>query len=131
VAFRYEIPQSAPLMDVLIEDEITEFRFPSGARAGGELLRSIPSETRLDPPLVVEAPGAAWVSVAEAGALQSMHLRHYDADTLVVRLPQFGPEPKLAVRAKSPWTSPWRLLTVGPARESVERAALAEQIGAP
>jgi len=118
VAFRYVIPRSAPLDDILIADEVTEFRFASGiapattASASGE---------RLTPPFVVEAPGAGWVAVSEvaAGDYPRMTLLRTGGGKLQVILPRTENEPWVAFSARTPLTTPWRVIAIGASRESV------------
>ena len=81
VAFRYVIPKSTPLAEILIENEDTEFRFAADAAAFPSLFFSgfeaktahqspmavsrIPSEAVIAVPLLLEQPNMGWIEIAE------------------------------------------------------------------
>src|SRR5579863_689167 len=73
VAFRYVIPRSSPLEDLLLEDETTEFALAQdgmakpAANAPGVDLSRIDGETHLALPFSVEQPGTGWVGITEVG----------------------------------------------------------------
>jgi hypothetical protein len=54
-----------------------------------------------------------------------MHLRHYAGDILVTRLPMLPEDREVSVKTHSPWTSPWRVLTIGASAEAVRDAKIA------
>ena len=62
VAFRYVIPKSTPLEEILIRDEATEFNF---AQPG--VLSHLDAKSDFDLPFVVEQPGIGWVAITDAG----------------------------------------------------------------
>ncbi len=118
VAFRYIIPPSAPLLDLKVRDEFTEFRFAKDARAETGALAAVPDTTVLRPPVAVQVPGA-WVSIQEEGK-DNFTLRHFAGNKLVLRLPRLPAEPELVLNTHTTWTSSWREILVGPTRESVQ-----------
>ncbi len=119
VAFRYLVPTSTPLEEILIENESTEFRF------AGDPPPRLP-ESSVPLPFTVEEPGAAWIEITEVrgGNFPSMHLLPSDDRTLISRLPQHGDTPKLAVEAKTPLVGPWRVLVIAPTRERLNDAKI-------
>jgi alpha-glucosidase len=139
VAFRYVIPKSTMLEELMIEEEETEFHFAADAHAVPALLSDfkaapaaarpmklseIPEDSLIALPLVAEAPGVGWISIGE-GRRQGyppMFLNHEEGTTLVSALPPLANDPHLAVDTTTPFTCPWRVLRIGPTRESVTSA---------
>jgi alpha-glucosidase len=79
-------------------------------------VRQIPAHSLLGLPLLVELPGIGWSAVLEANLTDyaGMYLAREDArGPLVSRLSPHPDEPKVAVRAKLPHDSPWRLILFG------------------
>jgi alpha-glucosidase len=121
VAFRYIIPRSAPLDDLLVADEITEYRFappwpPLSA-----------ADQPVATPFIVEAPGVAWVAIAESAPYNfaSIKLQHTGEGKLATILPRSADKPWLSVATKTPFTTPWRIISIGPTRESVGHSQVA------
>lgn len=102
VAFRYIIPPSTPLMEIFIAEEATEFRFGQNVST--------------DP---VFQAGAAWVKVTESkpGIYPHMRLAKYDQTTLITRLTH-------PFEGATPLTCPWRIIAIGPDRESAQKSAI-------
>ena len=123
IAFRYIVPPSPPMMEIFFRDEITEFRFSAARR-----LSAVPESTVLQPPFAVEVPGIAWVSVQQADAEKLFTLRHYEGNSLVLRLPRLAEDPTFVVKSHPTWTSPWRALLVGPSEASVRSADFLDQL---
>lgn len=115
VAFRYVIPRSTPLEEILIEDELTEFDF------GGV---AVPAHGTL--PLVWEQPGGGWVEVAEVGEARypRAELARAERSILVTRLAPRADDSHLAYLGATPLTTPWRVIIVGREREHLEQAEI-------
>jgi hypothetical protein len=105
VAFRYRIPQSAPLRQVQIADETTEFDVLHREKAAPAL------------PFVTEVPDVAWVALTEAQKpdFPQMHLDQDDDGVLRVRLERRKDAvPDVAYQGQTPLTMPWRVIFVNP-----------------
>ncbi len=134
VAFRYVMPEQAQAGEFRLVKEGTQFRISKDAIAYPILLRSYRTSyenefvrlnlTRIDQdmivglPLLMEAPGVAWVAITEAGLDQyaGMYLcgAPGNGNTLLqMRLSPNLDDPKLAVIGSLPHRSPWRVLLVG------------------
>jgi hypothetical protein len=118
VAFRYVIPPSAPLTEIFLRDEFTEFRFAGDVKA----VRQMPADSVLNIPAALETP-AGWISIGEAGAKSPMHLRPYEG-RLVVRMPRLAEDPRLVLKTRAPWTSAWRVVAIGGSEGAVRRAGI-------
>ena len=108
VAFRYAIPRSTPLDDILIEDELTEFNFAE---------RSEP--TNLDLPAAVAGPAGEWIGISEipVPGFPHMSLSHTEDGILRGRLPRSSAYPLVAFEGRTPLVCPWRVLTFAGDRE--------------
>jgi alpha-glucosidase len=109
VAFRYLHPRQTPLEELLIADEVTEFRFP----------QKVETAARVPLPLMVPQPGAGWIAITEvrAGAYPPASLAHLDANTMVTRLARLPGNPDLALEGTTPLTGPWRVVIFGPDKD--------------
>jgi alpha-glucosidase len=105
VAFRYVLPRQTPLEELLLDDEVTEFRFP----------QKVDTPERVPLPLIVPAPGVGWIAITEvrAGAYPPASLAHLDASALVTRLVHPANSPNIALEGATPLTGPWRVLIFG------------------
>lgn len=145
VAFRYIIPKSTPLDEILIENEDTEFRFAADGAAFPWLLLGfdakpqqqtqlplsrIPSNSVIAIPLLLEQPNTVWVEITEEAvkAFPRLYLNHPEGTTLVTSLPPLSRDPHLALDARTPLTSSWRVLVVGETREDVANSKLLEEL---
>jgi alpha-glucosidase len=110
VAFRYVIPQQAPMFDLLVEDDMTEFHFAQGV--------PVPDKTVL--PFVEPVPGG-WVEISETrvSGLGPTTLVRSEDHILVTHLPDTANDPGVAYSGTTPWTGPWRILTVSAVREKL------------
>jgi hypothetical protein len=108
VAFRYVIPPSTPLTEILIAEEATEFHFAQ--------------EISADPILHL---AAGWVKITESkpGSYPPMHLTRSDQTTELTRLVRSGDQ-KIAFEGTTPLTCPWRIVAIGPNRDSVLKSAI-------
>jgi alpha-glucosidase len=113
VAFRYVIPESTPLEDILIRDEGTEFNF-----AQPSVLSHLPAKPDYDLPFEVRLPGGDWVAIAAGPeSASSMYPRTYLVRTetgMKTSLARSQTEPSVAFVGKTPLTWPWRVVLVGP-----------------
>jgi alpha-glucosidase len=133
VAFRYILPDSIGLNEIPIASEKTEFRFAKDATTYPLLvdgfqtayedgyhtmpLSAIHPDSLVALPLLAELPGVAWVAITEANIdnYAGMYLQHNgkDARMLTSRLSPSVEDPALAVLARAPVQSPWRVIMIG------------------
>src|SRR5262249_46832378 len=72
VAFRYVIPRTTPLQEILIDSEMTEFSFAQNGNGRANAterdvrLSSISRDVRIALPFLVDQPGVAKVAIAES-----------------------------------------------------------------
>lgn len=111
VAFRYVIPRSQPLDEILIDDEATEFSFAK--ELGKQISPTLP--------FTAEQPGIGWVVVTEVAAKGYPHmaLLRSEPKTMVTRLDRLASNPALAVHTNTPLTSSWRVILIGDSRAHV------------
>jgi alpha-glucosidase len=145
VAFRYVIPKSVPLDEILIENEDTEFRFAADADSFPGLLSGfdakphqqshltlsqIPSDAVIVVPFVFEQPGVGWIAIAEAArkGYPRLFLNRPDGTTLISSLPPLHQDPHLALDTTTPLTSSWRLLLIGASRENVTGSKILDDL---
>lgn len=113
VAFRYVMPPSNPLKEVLLRDEATEFNF-----ADPGALKNLGSKTDFDLPFVLEEPGVGCVVITAAGP--GVSSGKYPAaylvrsgDGLITNLPRSTKDPEVAFTGTTPLVWPWRVVMVG------------------
>jgi len=108
VAFRYIIPPSTALMDILIDDELTEFAIAGSAQPTG-----------LNPPVAFALPGDGWIGISEVAkpGFSPMELSRARNGVLVAHLAREASNPRLAYQGKPPLVCPWRVLTFAADRE--------------
>jgi alpha-glucosidase len=136
IAFRYVIPRSSPLEELLLEDETTEFAFGEGGTAyladgrGVELGR-IEEKARLGLPLVVEQPGVGWVGISEVGTrgYPRAYLARSEGTVLITRLAAQESAPGLVFEGATPLTCPWRVVVVGRDRKRLMEAEILKGLG--
>jgi alpha-glucosidase len=117
VAFRYILPRSTPLEEILIRDEATEFNF---AQPGA--LSHLDAKPDYDLPFVLEEPGVGWVAITAAGLELSSgkYPRTYlipSAAGMLTNLARSTKEPTVAFTGTTPLVWPWRVVMAGPDRE--------------
>lgn len=119
VAFRYVIPRSTPLDDIVIEDEVTEFDV-----AG----RADPSSATL--PAAVPGPGGGWIGIAELPppGFPGMRLARGPEGVVRAHLPRSSSNPAVAFEGRTPLVGPWRILTFAGSRDQALRIALAREL---
>lgn len=110
VAFRYVLPWSAPLADLLIADEVTEFHFAAGAAA----LKGVPETGEVALPYTADLPRSP-VEILETGVagFPMASLARLNADTLVTRLPRLAGDAEVAYKGHAPWVGPWHVILLG------------------
>jgi len=109
VAFRYVIPKQAPLLNLLIDEEETEFHFAYPAVR--------PAQAPL--PYIEEAPGVGWLGIFESrmAGFPPMSLVRNEPNSLASHLPGRPHDPAVAYSGTTPWTGPWRIIAVASSRE--------------
>src|SRR5579872_2907194 len=122
VAFRYVVPESTPLLPMLVENELTEFALAEDADA----VSRIAPGAMITLPFVVEQRGMGWVAINEerSGTYPRMYLGRQDGNILISRLPPGRDESAVAWQGNTPMTCPWRILAIGATRESVTQSKL-------
>ena len=123
VAFRYIVPKQFPLIDLLLEDEATQFHFAYDAAADR------PARTGL--PYIEQAPGMGWLGIYESPlpGFPGMSLIRTDAHTMIGHLPDHPHDPGVAYEGVTPWTGPWRMIGIAPARERLVQSEMARELG--
>jgi alpha-glucosidase len=117
VAFRYMLPRSTPLEEILIRDEATEFNF---AQPGA--LKHLAANTDFDLPFFVQQPGIGWVAITAAGPqlASGKYPRTYlirSADGLLTNLARSTKDPSVAFDGTTPLVWPWRVVLAGPDKQ--------------
>jgi alpha-glucosidase len=121
VAFRYVLPRQTPLEELLLDDEVTEFRIPQKV----ETAATVPL------PLMLPQPGAQWMAVTEVrlGAYPAASLAHLDANTMVTRLAhRLAGSPNIALEGTTPLTCPWRVLIFGADRDRLMQSGILQSL---
>lgn len=107
VAFRYRLPRSAPLNDLYVADEVTEFALANGSKVEGQGLLPFPVFASLD--------GTGSIGIfegrSEAG-YQRANLEIESGSVLITRLQQHKDDPTLAWESRTPFVFPWRAIIV-------------------
>lgn len=139
VAFRYIIPKSALVDEIFIQEEDTEFHFAQDADAfpvllsgfgapekphGSIKLSRISTDDLIALPFVAEQPEVGWISISQEGnsGYPRLFLSHSEGTALITALPPLPDHPKLALDTTTPLVCPWRVLRIGPSRESISDA---------
>jgi alpha-glucosidase len=122
VAFRYILPRSTPLEEILIRDEATEFNF---AQAG--TLGHLDAKPDYDLPFVLEEPGVGWVAITTAGPELSSgkYPRTYlirSTNGMLTNLARSAKEPTVAFDGTTPLVWPWRLVMAGPDKDRLMKS---------
>jgi alpha-glucosidase len=114
VAFRYFIPKSTPLEDILIRDEKTEFNF---AQPGA--LSHLAAQPDFDLPFTVDVAGIGSVTITEAKSPKypRTYLVRSGDEGMLTNLARSKNEPTVAFAGTTPLVWPWRVVLVGPERE--------------
>jgi alpha-glucosidase len=130
VAFRYRFPAQDGWKRLVLAGERTELALPDDALGYLQPLSSfttsfeklyqkkrvkeVPGDWLLGLPLLVECPGRGWAAVTEANLTDwaGLYLARADERSAILtsRLSPRPGEPKVAVKAVLPHTSPWRVV---------------------
>ena len=113
VAFRSIIGRAAGMEHAIIADEATEFDLPHDAQADLTL------------PFATQHPAVGWVGITEVpvAGFPSLHLVN-DGKILLTRLARRPGLPDVVYEAKPPVTCPWRVVLIGPDKQSVLNSAI-------
>lgn len=149
VAFRYVVPPSPPLLEMRLENEITQFNFARdgesyplllqgdgtdyAAQYNRRTLSTIPYGSRIGLPLLLEQPGVAWVAITEADLDEyaGLSLLRTDRTKLRARL-TFRPDGStLSVFAKTPLVTPWRVLMIADRPEKLIESDILTSLNLP
>ena len=124
IAFRYTIPNSTPLRELLIADEATEFALVGPV----DLPATLPFIAKQN----ISGPsGPTWIEITEIPITNfpPMHLVHFEDNILLTRLARGAKNPDIAYTGTTPLTWPWRVIGVGPTRESLAHSAILSDLG--
>jgi alpha-glucosidase len=118
VAFRWVIPNSTPLRELLVADEALEFALPHHV---------VPPSTL---PLITQELGQGWVEITEipVPGFPKMHLENFVDDILLTRLARPAVKPEIVYTGTTPLTGPWRVVIVGPQRGSLAQATILDNL---
>jgi alpha-glucosidase len=121
VAFRYLIPKSTPLDEILIHDEGTGFALVHD----DALTRAEPNAT-FDLPFVAAQPEGGWIAITDAGGAKypRMYLVRAGGTDLISRLAQNPHDANIAFEGTTPLDWPWRLVIFGLDKEHLKEAAV-------
>jgi alpha-glucosidase len=121
VAFRYVVPKSTPLNEILIHDDGTVFSFAQDAALG-----KAGSEARFDLPFLTMQPDAGHVAIAEAGVagFPRAWLDHVEGASLIARLPPRTGDPNVAWAGTTPVTLPWYAVVFGVDKDSLRQSPI-------
>lgn len=109
VAFRYVIPRSTPLDELLIEDEVTEFDVAGRGQPSSGVL-----------PAAIPAPGGAWVGISELApppGFPAMSLTRTPEGVVRAHLARPPTSARVAFEGRTPLVCPWRILTFATSRD--------------
>jgi alpha-glucosidase len=108
IAFRYLIPRSTALNEILIEEELTEFAI----KGSGEL-------SNLNLPAAIPEERGGWIGIAEVAkpGFPSMSLVREKDGVAAAHLTRATTSPLVAYEGKTPLTCPWRILTFASTKE--------------
>lgn len=140
VAFRYVIPRSTPLMDFVITEEATEFRF-----AGNVPPPSVPVDDPDYVPLVKDGAGwfvpmsendppsaavfdiaGTWIAIAESQPANYLPLRLIRMDQATYLTRPFLR--KRGFEETTPLTCPWRIISIGPDPKDVLKSVIVRDL---
>lgn len=120
IAFRYVIPESNPLGQILVRDEATEFNF---AQPGA--LSHLAAQPDFDLPFTAEEPAIGRVTITDAGpeTKSPRYPRTYlirSAKGMQTNLARSKDDPTVAFAGTTPLIWPWRAILVGPESEEIQ-----------
>ena len=126
IAFRYIIPRSTPLAEILIEDEDTEFSFAPGTTD----VSAIRPEMRAGLPLLVRQSGTGWLGIYQAGSASypRAFLVYSARAAVATQLPEKPGERGVAFEGTTPLVCPWRIIVIGRDGASLEDSGIAKDL---
>ena len=148
-AFRYALPEQEALAAFEIIKENTEFRFPTDMKAWAyqintfrssfegrylpTTLSAIPDTGLVYLPLTMQRKDGVTLSITEADLTDyaGMYLRGLPGRALQVVLAPLPDGGGVAVRGKTPFASPWRVLMVGEAPGRLIESTIILNLNAP
>jgi alpha-glucosidase len=150
-ALRYRLATQEGAHDIAIAGERIQFRLPDEALAYALPLDSfttshegryqkttvgqIPRQWLMALPVLTEIPGTCWLALAEANLTDhaGMYLAREDDKTaaLATKLSPLPGESNVAVRAKLPHDSPWRVIMIADTLERLVESDIVLNLNAP
>jgi alpha-glucosidase len=123
VAFRYVVPTSLPVEDFQLDDESTEFSFAQG-------IGTAASGRGSEVPVVIEQHDVGWVAISEVPSTgwPRMTLMATEPKTLMTRLARLPKDPSLAIHARTPVISSWRVISINSSRDHLLDSGLLSAI---
>jgi alpha-glucosidase len=124
IAFRYIMPRSTPLEEVLIRDEATQFNF---AEPGA--LNHLAAKPDFDLPFVLEQPGVGCVVITSVAPERSPGVNYpktyliRSGDGMLTNLARSSKDPTVAFTGTTPLIWPWRVVMVGRQSERLLQSA--------
>jgi hypothetical protein len=120
VAFRYILPKQFPLLELLIEDEATEFRFAYRADR--------PAQSSL--PYTEQTSDGGWLGIFESrpAGFPPTSLVRNEANSMTSHLPDKPGDPGVAYVGVTPWTGPWRIVAIASSREGLATAEVVRSL---
>jgi alpha-glucosidase len=124
VAFRYLIPKSTPVEEILIRDEATEFNFAWSGTLGG-----LAGKPDFDLPFFIAQPGVGWVAITEAGKppganYPRTYLVRSRTNGMITNLSRHPSDPVVAFAGTTPLTWPWRVVMANSEREQLMKSPM-------
>ena len=118
VAFRYVIPRSSALEEILIEDELTEFDIGGGTASSLKL------------PAAVALPAGGWIGISEAprAGFPAMSLIRTEGGVLAAHLARTTADTLVAFEGKTPLVCPWRVITIAADRDHAVDTRVAQSL---
>jgi len=120
IAFRYRVPRSVPLDEILLDHEATEFSFA----------QDVDPQIPLALPLVTEQRGLGWVKISEVPLpnYPRMSLKRADERTVISSLAAKRDSPTV-LETTAPLVSPWRIVVIGSSAEKLNDSKIVGSLG--
>ncbi|MGA1995299.1 MAG: glycoside hydrolase family 97 N-terminal domain-containing protein [Bryobacteraceae bacterium] len=127
VAFRYAIPRSTPLEEILIEDEDTEFSFAPDTTDASAIRPGMRTEF----PWLVRQSGTGWLGIyqAESATYPRAFLVYSGRAAVATELPEKPGERGVAFAGTTPLVCPWRIVVIGRDGAGLEQSGIARDLG--
>jgi alpha-glucosidase len=119
VAFRYVMPKSTPLDEILIRDEVTQFNF---AQPG--ILDHLGAKPDFDLPFSLDLTSVGSVVIAAAGTPYPRTFLVRSGDGLQTNLARSEKDATVAFTGTTPLIWQWRVILAGPDRERLLRSGI-------